>query len=84
MEGVSWADLERDLGCATRGWSRSARSLPSPQARRAQRATPVAATRARWCHDDAGTVVGLRMWGCGDPGWGVVTSNSRAYNGCIM
>jgi len=35
-------------------------------------------------YDDAGTVVGMRMWGCGDPGWGVVTSRSKAYNGCIM
>lgn len=35
-------------------------------------------------YDDAGTVVGLRMWGCGDPGWGVVTSRSKIYNGCMM
>ncbi len=35
-------------------------------------------------YDDAGTIVGVRMWGCGDPGWGVVTTRSKAYNGCIM
>jgi len=35
-------------------------------------------------YDDAGTVVGVRMWGCGDPGWGEVTSNSKIYNSCIM
>ncbi len=35
-------------------------------------------------YDGAGTVVGVRMFGCGDPGWGIVTSNSKTYNGCIM
>jgi len=35
-------------------------------------------------YDDAGSVVGVRMWGCGDPGWGEVTSHSKAFNGCIM
>jgi len=35
-------------------------------------------------YDDAGTVVGVRMWGCGDPGWGEVTSHSKAFNGCAM
>ncbi|WP_242111590.1 DUF6289 family protein [Luteimonas aquatica] len=35
-------------------------------------------------YDDAGTVVGVRMYGCGDPGWGIVTLRSKAYNGCIM
>ena len=35
-------------------------------------------------YDEAGSVVGVRMYGCGDPGWGVVTSRSRAVNGCIM
>ena len=34
--------------------------------------------------DHAGNVVGVRMFGCGDPGWGIVTSKSKAYNGCIM
>ena len=35
-------------------------------------------------YNDAGQVVGVRMYGCGDPGWGVTTSRSRTYNGCIM
>lgn len=35
-------------------------------------------------YDEAGAVVGVRMYGCGDPGWGVVTSRARAVNGCIM
>jgi len=35
-------------------------------------------------YDEAGAVVGVRMYGCGDPGWGVVTRRSRAVNGCIM
>jgi hypothetical protein len=35
-------------------------------------------------YDGAGAVVGVRMFGCGDPGWGIVTSRSKAYNGCIM
>ncbi len=35
-------------------------------------------------YDEAGAVVGMRMYGCGDPGWGVVTPRSRAVNGCIM
>lgn len=35
-------------------------------------------------YNDAGGVVGVRMGGCGDPGWGEVTLNSRYYVGCIM
>ncbi|MGQ4659543.1 DUF6289 family protein [Lysobacter sp. F6437] len=35
-------------------------------------------------YDDAGNVVGVRMWGCGDPGWGEVTLRSKYYPGCIM
>ncbi|MDN3628042.1 DUF6289 family protein [Luteimonas soli] len=35
-------------------------------------------------YDEADTIVGVRMFGCGDPGWGVVTSRSKTYNGCIM
>lgn len=35
-------------------------------------------------YDEVGAVVGVRMYGCGDPGWGVVTRRSRAVNGCIM
>ena len=35
-------------------------------------------------YDEAGAVVGVRMYGCGDPGWGVVTRRSRTLNGCIM
>lgn len=35
-------------------------------------------------YDEAGTVVGVRMYGCGDPGWGIVTRRARAVNGCVM
>ena len=35
-------------------------------------------------YDEVGAVVGVRMYGCGDPGWGVVTRHSRVLNGCIM
>ena len=35
-------------------------------------------------YDDAGKVVGVRMWGCGDPGWGEATLRSKYYPGCIM
>lgn len=35
-------------------------------------------------YDEAGTVVGVRMYGCGDPGWGIVTNRSRVLNGCVM
>ncbi|WP_238346165.1 DUF6289 family protein [Luteimonas saliphila] len=35
-------------------------------------------------YDEAGAVVGVRMYGCGDPGWGVVTPRARAVDGCIM
>jgi len=35
-------------------------------------------------YDEAGAIVGLRMYGCGDPGWGIVTPRARAVNGCIM
>jgi len=35
-------------------------------------------------YDDSGNVVGVRMWGCGDPGWGETTTRSRYYPGCIM
>ncbi|WP_434947149.1 DUF6289 family protein [Luteimonas sp. SDU82] len=35
-------------------------------------------------YDEVGAVVGVRMYGCGDPGWGVVTRRSRAVNGCVM
>ncbi|MGJ4729280.1 DUF6289 family protein [Luteimonas sp. SDU101] len=35
-------------------------------------------------YDESGSVVGVRMYGCGDPGWGVVTRRSRAVDGCIM
>ncbi|MBT2750091.1 MULTISPECIES: DUF6289 family protein [unclassified Lysobacter] len=36
-------------------------------------------------YDAAGTVVGIRQpAGCGDPGWGIVTTKSKAYAGCIM
>jgi len=35
-------------------------------------------------YDEVGAVVGVRMYGCGDAGWGVVTRHSRAVNGCIM
>ena len=35
-------------------------------------------------YDEAGAVVGVRMFGCGDPGWGVVTRRSRTVNGCVM
>ena len=35
-------------------------------------------------YDDSGNVVGVRMWGCGDSGWGETTTRSRYYPGCIM
>lgn len=35
-------------------------------------------------YNDSGDVVGVRMSGCGDPGWGEVTTNSRYYSGCVM
>lgn len=35
-------------------------------------------------YDEGGAVVGVRMYGCGDPGWGVVTLRARTVNGCIM
>ncbi|MGH8082119.1 MAG: DUF6289 family protein [Lysobacter sp.] len=36
-------------------------------------------------YDAAGTVVGIRQpASCGDPGWGVVTTKSKAYAGCIL
>ena len=35
-------------------------------------------------YDEAGGVIGVRMFGCGDPGWGVVTRRSRTVNGCVM
>ena len=35
-------------------------------------------------YDEAGAVVGVRMFGCGDPGWGVTTPRSRTVNGCVM
>ena len=35
-------------------------------------------------YDNAGTLVGVRMFGCGDPGWGITTRRSRTVNGCVM
>ena len=75
----------------TRSWLRNARLVALGAIIAVAASTAGAKADAGCCYpgsvvyyDDAGTVVGLRMWGCGDPGWGVVTSNSRAYNGCIM
>ena len=75
----------------TRSWKRTAR-LAALGAVMAVAASAAGAKGGDGCcypgsvvyYDDAGAVVGLRMWGCGDPGWGEVTSNSRTYNGCIM
>lgn len=35
-------------------------------------------------YDAAGNVVGVRMWGCGDPGWGETSTRSKYYPGCVM
>lgn len=35
-------------------------------------------------YDQSNNVVGVRMYGCGDPGWGIVTNRSKTYNGCVM
>ncbi len=35
-------------------------------------------------YDAAGALVGMRLPGCGDPGWGIVTLRSRAIPGCAM
>ena len=35
-------------------------------------------------YDAAGELVGVRQFGCGDPGWGITTTRSRAVNGCVM